>query len=101
MELAELTNSLAHYSTKLITVVKRFFGTGPLDSNAQSWSVVECSTAYAAPRALLIQEATAFIRQFQYSFFHLRLIQWKGSNHKQSARWQHVSWLRAGAFYIW
>ncbi len=28
-------------------------------------------------------------------------IQWKGSNHKQSARWQHVSRLKASALYIW
>jgi hypothetical protein len=27
--------------------------------------------------------------------------QWKGSNSKQSARWQHVSRLKASAFYIW
>jgi hypothetical protein len=27
--------------------------------------------------------------------------EWKGSNRKQSARWQHVSWLKASAFYIW
>jgi hypothetical protein len=25
------------------------------------------------------------------------VIQWKGSNRKQSARWQHVSWLKASA----
>jgi hypothetical protein len=24
--------------------------------------------------------------------------QWKKSNHKQSTRWQHVSWLKASAF---
>jgi hypothetical protein len=27
--------------------------------------------------------------------------QWKGSNCKQSARWQHVSQLKANAFCIW
>jgi hypothetical protein len=27
--------------------------------------------------------------------------QWKGSNCKQSARWQHVSQLKASAFGIW
>jgi hypothetical protein len=27
--------------------------------------------------------------------------QWKGSNCKQSARWQHASWLKASAFCIW
>jgi hypothetical protein len=26
---------------------------------------------------------------------------WKGSNCKQSARWQHISWLKASAFCIW
>jgi hypothetical protein len=27
--------------------------------------------------------------------------QWKGRNHKQSARWQHVSQLKASVFCIW
>jgi hypothetical protein len=27
--------------------------------------------------------------------------EWEGSNRKQSARWQHVSWLKASAFCIW
>jgi hypothetical protein len=27
--------------------------------------------------------------------------QWKGSNRKQSARWQHIFWLKASAFCIW
>ncbi len=27
--------------------------------------------------------------------------EWKGSNHEQSARWQHVSRLKASAFCIW
>ncbi len=27
--------------------------------------------------------------------------QWKGSNRKQSARWQHISQLKASAFCIW
>jgi hypothetical protein len=27
--------------------------------------------------------------------------QWKGSNRKQSARWQYVSRLKASAFYRW
>ncbi len=27
--------------------------------------------------------------------------QCKGSNRKQSARWQHISWLKASAFFIW
>jgi len=27
--------------------------------------------------------------------------QWKGSNCKQSARWQHISHLKASAFCIW
>jgi hypothetical protein len=31
----------------------------------------------------------------------LRNPQWKGSNHKQSARWQHLSRLKASAFCIW
>jgi hypothetical protein len=26
---------------------------------------------------------------------------WKGSNRKQSARWQHVSHLKASGFFIW
>ncbi len=29
----------------------------------------------------------------------LALLKWKGSNHIQSARWQHVSRLKASAFY--
>ena len=29
------------------------------------------------------------------------MFQWKGSNSKQSARWQHVSRLKASAFCIW
>jgi hypothetical protein len=28
-------------------------------------------------------------------------LQWKGSNHKQSARWHYVSQLKVSAFYIW
>jgi hypothetical protein len=28
-------------------------------------------------------------------------LQWKGNNHKQSARWQHISRLKASAFCIW
>ena len=28
-------------------------------------------------------------------------LQWKGSNHKQSTRWEHISWLKASAFCIW
>jgi hypothetical protein len=27
--------------------------------------------------------------------------EWKGSNRKQSAKWQHMSWLKASAFCIW
>ncbi len=27
------------------------------------------------------------------------VIKWKGSNCKQSTRWQYVSWLKASAFY--
>ena len=27
--------------------------------------------------------------------------QWKGINHKQSTRWQHLSWLKASALCIW
>ncbi len=29
------------------------------------------------------------------------LAEWKGSNRKQSARWQHISRLKANAFCIW
>jgi len=29
------------------------------------------------------------------------LVEWKGSNCKQSTRWQHVSQLKASAFCIW
>jgi hypothetical protein len=29
------------------------------------------------------------------------MLQWKGSNQKQSASWQHVSRLKASAFCIW
>ncbi len=25
----------------------------------------------------------------------------KGSNRKQSTRWQHISWLKASAFFVW
>jgi hypothetical protein len=32
---------------------------------------------------------------------HFYLLQWKGSNRKQSTRWQHVSQLKAIAFCIW
>jgi hypothetical protein len=32
---------------------------------------------------------------------HLKLLEWKGSNRKQSARWQHISQLKASAFCIW
>ncbi len=28
-------------------------------------------------------------------------LQWKGSNRKQSTRWQHVTWLKASAFCTW
>jgi len=28
-------------------------------------------------------------------------VEWKESIRKQSARWQHISWLKAGAFCIW
>jgi hypothetical protein len=30
-----------------------------------------------------------------------KLAQWKGSNSKQSTRWQHVSQLKVSAFCIW
>ncbi len=32
---------------------------------------------------------------------HSEFVQWKGSNCKQSARWQHVSRLKASALCIW
>ncbi len=31
----------------------------------------------------------------------LNQVQWKGSNRKQSARWQHLSWFKASAVCIW
>ncbi len=35
--------------------------------------------------------------------FHLNLnfIQWKGISHKQCVRWQHISQLKARAFFSW
>ncbi len=32
---------------------------------------------------------------------YIQMAQWKGSNCKQSARWQHISWLKASALCIW
>jgi hypothetical protein len=31
--------------------------------------------------------------------FEVKKIQWKGINHKQSTRWQHLSRLKASAFF--
>jgi hypothetical protein len=33
------------------------------------------------------------------SLYESYLVQWKGINHKQSTRWQHLSWLKASAFF--
>jgi hypothetical protein len=45
------------------------------------------------------------VTERQYRSHHMLMkktfIQWKGSNHKQSARWQHISRLKASAFCIW
>ncbi len=43
-----------------------------------------------------------FIRYYEnlLSPFYVSTL-WKGINCKQSARWQHVSWLKASAFCIW
>ncbi len=45
------------------------------------------------------------IYNLQFTIYNCKLTvflyQWKGSNHKQSARWQHISQLKASAFYIW
>jgi hypothetical protein len=38
---------------------------------------------------------------FNLTFLGSRLQQWKGSNRKQSITWQHVSQIKATAFYIW
>jgi hypothetical protein len=45
----------------------------------------------------------SYMGQGAYSqdFIFFLTCEWKGSNRKQSARWQDVSWLKASAFYVW
>jgi hypothetical protein len=50
-------------------------------------------------RNLLHFSSTLYFTLYYKTFYGRN--QWKGSNHKQSARWQHVSQLKASAFCIW